>query len=81
MAARVEIHESLLVDGMSRMRPRDSIPVAPGATVKLEPAGLHLMLVGLKAPLVAGTRVPLTLVFRDAGTITVELSVGAPAAP
>lgn len=79
-AAAVEFHESTVVDGMARMRSRDEIPVAAGATVKLEPGGLHLMLVGLKAPLAAGSRVPLTLEFRHAGRIEVELSVGNPPA-
>ena len=77
-AESVEFHESMLVDGMSRMRPRSEIPLPAGATVKLQPGGLHLMLVGLKTPLVEGARVPLTLEFRKAGRITVEISVGAP---
>jgi copper(I)-binding protein len=76
-AENVEFHESTLVDGMHRMRPRAGIPLAAGATVKLEPGGLHLMLVGLKVPLAAGTRIPLTLEFRQAGTITIELAIGA----
>jgi copper(I)-binding protein len=80
-AAGVEFHESLLVDGMARMRPREAIPVPAGGTVQLQPGGLHLMLVGLKAPLAAGSKVPLTLTFRGAGTIQVELAVGAPPAP
>jgi copper(I)-binding protein len=75
-AENVEFHESTLVDGMHRMRPRAEIPLPAGATVKLEPGGLHLMLVGLKGPLAAGTRVPLTLEFREAGAVTIELSVG-----
>jgi len=80
VAERVEFHESTLVDGMSRMRPRADIPLAAGMTVKLEPGGLHLMLVGLKAPLVSGTQVPLTLEFRKAGRVTIEISVGNPPA-
>jgi copper(I)-binding protein len=79
-AESVEFHESLLVDGMSRMRPRSEIPLPAGATVKLEPGGLHLMLVGLKASLKDGTRVPLTLEFRKAGRVTIELDVGNPPA-
>jgi len=79
-AESVEFHESTLVDGMSRMRPRADIPLPAGATVKLEPGGLHLMLVGLKAPLVAGTQVPLTLEFRKAGRVTIDISVGDPPA-
>ena len=57
----------------------------PGAPVTLQPGGLHLMLVDLKAPLVAGRSVALTLRLRDAqgreSSVPVELPVRAVAAP
>lgn len=74
-AASVQIHQSITVDNMARMRPLSAVEIAPGATVNIEPGGIHLMLMGLKAPLQAGQSVPLTLEFRTAGKITVELSV------
>jgi copper(I)-binding protein len=74
-AARVEIHQSTITDGMARMRPLAEIPIPPGATVKVEPGGIHLMLVDLRAPLAAGTQVPLEITFRRAGKVTVQLSV------
>jgi copper(I)-binding protein len=80
-AARVEMHHTTLVEGMARMRPLSEIPIPAGATVKIEPGGIHLMLVDLKAPLVAGKPVPLTLEFRVAGRITLELAAQAPRAP
>lgn len=46
-----------------------------GATVKLQPGGLHIMLMGLKPPLKEGDRVPLTLRFDQAGEVKVELHV------
>jgi iron complex transport system substrate-binding protein len=81
-AARVEMHESRFDAGMARMRPVAGVPLAPGAAVRFEPGGLHLMLVGLTAPLVAGERVPLTLQFERAGPVAVVLEVreSAPAA-
>lgn len=79
LAARVEIHESTIVDGMARMRPLSEIVISPGQRVAVAPSGIHLMLVDLKAPLAAGTRVPLTLEFRAAGRVTIELAVAAPA--
>jgi len=51
VAARVEIHQTTIVDGMARMRPLGEIEIAPGATVKIEPGGIHLMLVDLAAAL------------------------------
>lgn len=40
-----------------------------------EPGGSHVMLVDLRAPLVAGTRFPMTLDFEHAGTRTVSVRV------
>ncbi|MEO1247440.1 MAG: copper chaperone PCu(A)C [Pseudomonadota bacterium] len=40
----VEMHETTTVDGVSRMRPIESLRVEPGATVTLERGGKHLML-------------------------------------
>lgn len=77
VAARVEFHQTTIVDGMARMRPLSEVEIAPGATVRIAPGGIHLMLVDLKAPLTPGTTVPLTLEFRVAGRITVELNVEA----
>lgn len=76
-AAHVEMHETSIEDGMARMRPLTEIPVREGGRVAVAPGGIHLMLVDLAQPLVAGSRVPLTLEFRHAGKLTVELSVEA----
>jgi copper(I)-binding protein len=82
-AARVEFHRSSLESGMARMRPTGELIVAPNTTLTAEPGGLHLMLVDLKAPLVAGSSIPLLLQFKSAGLITVQLKVEpqSPAAP
>lgn len=76
-AARVEFHRTSVEAGMARMRPAGVLVVGPNITVTAEPGGLHLMLVDLKAPLVAGTFVPLVLKFKSAGEITVQLKVEA----
>ncbi|WP_233553412.1 copper chaperone PCu(A)C [Teichococcus wenyumeiae] len=77
IARAVEIHSSGMEGGVMRMRPVEAIEVAPGAEVQLAPGGLHIMLIGLKQPLVKGARVPLTLVFEKAGEVAVELAVEA----
>lgn len=74
-AARVEFHRTSFEGGMAHMRPAGTLVVEPNATLTAEPGGLHLMLVDLKAPLVAGTMVPLVLRFQSAGEITVQLKV------
>lgn len=75
VAARVELHQSTVEDGMSRMRPVDGLELPPGKVLKIEPGGLHLMLTGLAQPLVAGTPLLLTLQFRKAGAITLQVDV------
>ena len=41
----------------------------------LQPGGFHLMLIGLKEPLIQGQSVPLTLRFERAGEVQVMLAV------
>jgi len=74
-ATSVEMHSMSMDGNIMRMRPVRDIRAANGATVKLEPGGLHLMLTGLKQPLKVGERFPLTLHFEKAGPVTVEIVV------
>jgi copper(I)-binding protein len=77
IAREVEIHESRRVQGVVEMRAVASVTCPPGVTVKSEPGGLHVMLLGLSSPLVSGAEFPLSLHFRDAGVLTVQVLVGA----
>lgn len=78
MARAVELHETSVADGIMRMRPLPSgVTIPPGATVRLEPGGVHLMLLVPNVPFARGTRVPLTLRFERAGEVTIELVVEA----
>ena len=74
-AGLVELHSMSMDGNVMRMRAVPSIDVAAGATVKLAPGGLHVMLQDLKRPLKEGERVPMTLVFERAGEVKVELAV------
>jgi periplasmic copper chaperone A len=77
-ARSAQIHESRTVNGMVEMRELAQVDCPPGATVKMEPGGLHIMLVGLTQPLQTGAHFPLALRFEDAGEMTVSVYVGAP---
>lgn len=74
-AAHVMIHETSLQGGMSRMRPHAQIVIAAGATVKLEPGGLHVMLQGLAQPLNVGQSVPLVVLLTDGTSVQAEARV------
>jgi copper(I)-binding protein len=69
-AAKADLHESLIDNGIMKMRPVSGIDVPAGATVKLAPGGYHIMLMGLKHALVAGEAIQLTLTFAKAGPVT-----------
>ena len=76
VANRVELHNHMMDGGVMKMRPVKAIEVAPGEPAVLKPGGLHIMLMGLKAPLVKGESFPLTLVFERAGRVEIEVSIG-----
>jgi periplasmic copper chaperone A len=77
IASSVEIHESRGTQGLMQMRAVRFVECPPGATVKSEPGGLHVMLLGLRRPLTPGMEFPLSLSFRDSGILTVQVLVGA----
>lgn len=80
VARKASLHESVMEGGVMKMRPVKPIVVGPGATVMLKPGGLHLMLMGLKAPLKEGEMFPLTLTFEKAGHVEVKVMVRKPGA-
>jgi copper(I)-binding protein len=66
VAGVAEVHEMKLEGDVMRMRAISSLTLPAGQAVELKPGGYHLMLMDLKSPLKADTRVPLTLLLRDA---------------
>lgn len=77
-----EVHEMKVEDGVMTMRPLDGgLPIPAGGTVTLAPGGYHIMLVDLKAPLVKGEDVPVTLTFAKAGSVETTLHVAPIGAP
>lgn len=78
IAGKFEIHEMSMTGGVMRMRPvAGGLVIAPGQTVKLEPGGYHVMLIGLKRPLKAGEAIPATLTFQNAKPLKVQFNVEA----
>ncbi len=57
----VEIHQTVLENGMARMLPQDSLTLGPDEHMDLKPGGYHLMLIGPKRPFRAGERVEINL--------------------
>jgi copper(I)-binding protein len=68
------------------MQRLDAVPLPAGESVHFEPGGLHLMLIDITAPLVAGQDVTLALQFANAGVVEVAAPIvdartSVPAAP
>ena len=76
-AARVEVHATVRDVDVVRMRRVDPLHIGAAERLVLEPGGTHVMLMGLKAPLVEGETVPLTFRFELAGAIDVAARVHA----
>jgi copper(I)-binding protein len=76
VAGKLEFHEMTMDRGVMKMRPvKGGVEIKPGATVKLAPEAMHVMLVGLKQPLKQGARIPAMLEFAKAGKVTIEYQV------
>jgi copper(I)-binding protein len=75
VAAAVELHNMRMEGNVMRMNAVQAIDLPAGQTVELKPGGLHLMFMGLKAPLEAGEGFPLTLRFEKAGEFTVHMHI------
>jgi periplasmic copper chaperone A len=83
LAARVEVHENKMDNGVMKMRlVEGGLVIPPGQSVKLEPGGYHLILVELKAPLKEKQMLPITLDFKRAGEVEAAFHIiGAGARP
>lgn len=75
VAERVELHTHDMSGGMMQMRQVADVAVAAKGSVEFRPGGLHVMLIGLKAPLAEGTVFDLTLDFAKAGVVAVPVEV------
>jgi len=82
VATEVQIHNTTMDDGVMRMRPMaDGVAIPAGGRVEFKPRALHLMFMGLQAPIATGATVPVTLEFARAGKLTAAFRVEAVAAP
>jgi periplasmic copper chaperone A len=77
VSSAVELHSMTMEGDVMRMRQVPAIELPAGQTVELKPGGLHIMFLGLKAPLKAGDSFPLKLKFEKAGEVSVSVKVEA----
>ena len=75
IAANVQVHRTEIQDGMARMREVAVLHVDANQTVEFAPNGMHVMLMGLKKPLIEGQEFELELLFEVAGPRKVQVIV------
>ncbi|MDV6250336.1 copper chaperone PCu(A)C [Vibrio sp. EA2] len=75
IAGRVELHNHIMEDGVMKMVKVDEINVPANGSVALEPGNFHLMIFNPTQSLKKGDRFPVTLTFKNAGKVDVEVAV------
>ncbi len=80
--ALAQIHASNMENNMMVMYELEGgLPLPAGEAVGLAPGGTHIMLLGVREPLVTGDTVPLNLTFANARPVEIAATVGQPASP
>lgn len=75
VANNVELHTHTQDNGVMRMRQISEISLPAGEVIKLQPGGMHIMLIGLTQNLSAGENISLSLEFSDGSTQALEVPV------
>lgn len=75
VAMMAEVHETVTENGVSKMQEVQRIEVTRDAPIEMKPGGYHIMLMGLKKPLVTGDTISVTLKFSKSGQVTVDVPV------
>lgn len=79
VSKHVELHYMKMDNGVMEMREMKEIPLPKDKAVSLEPGGLHVMFIDLRAPIKPGQKVPLTLRVKGADGKEQKLDVEAEA--
>ena len=75
MAKRVELHKTSIENSVAKMLHMPHLPLPPKSTIILKPGSFHLMVMGLRKPLVANSLFPMTLNFSIGGRIHTKFKV------
>lgn len=80
-ATTAELHSMVMEGDLMKMRQVDAIELPAGKAVDLGAAGYHLMLIGLKQPLVAGKKTHCEMVVRAADGKDTKVQLSAKVMP
>ena len=73
--ASVDIHQSMMQDGMMHMEPVESLSIAPGESVQLAPGGYHLMMMQPLQATRPGQEIEIVLQFADGSEQRLTMTV------
>lgn len=71
----VEIHRTVVEDGMARMIAQDNLTLGPDSHIDLKPGDYHLMLITPKKSHVVGDKIEITLSYGESGSRTIGAEV------
>lgn len=78
-ALRVEMHESVMKDGMMTMQPIDQVEVPAKSKVAFAPGGKHVMIFGINPAVVKAGEMQMTLLFSNGDRLIVDAVIRNPA--
>lgn len=61
----VTVHQTVIEDGVSRMRELHLFEMSPGKEITFAPGGMHLMLMEPRRPVAAGDKIEITFLLSD----------------
>jgi copper(I)-binding protein len=71
-STRADLHGTIRDGGVMKMRAQTGgVPIPAGGSVSFAPGGLHVMFIGLKAPVPDGSSIKARLRFERAGSVDV----------
>lgn len=76
VAEKPQIHTMNMDNGVMQMRElKEGLVIPATGKAVLSPDGTHLMLIGLKRPLIAGEKIDFTLLFEKSGPMKVTANI------
>jgi copper(I)-binding protein len=78
VAKAVELHKTIMEDGVMKMNRQDFVSIPEGEQVVFKPGDLHVMLIGLNKDLMAGDSFSVVLTFEHMGDVQLEVTVREP---
>jgi copper(I)-binding protein len=69
---KIEMHDSMNMNGMTSMAPMPSLPVPEGAKIEFAPGGKHAMLFDVDARITPGTAIPMLFTFASGAAVEAE---------